>query len=141
MTTTTNNTPRAYTFLGTSDEVTTCDCCGRADLKSTVAIEDEHGHTLYFGVVCAAKALKLPAKDVKVGTKRVDDAKAAALAAEREAAHRAEMERWRAFLGALPVVVRETWGSNRGAIDIFRTQEANGGFAAVQAAYRAQGGK
>jgi hypothetical protein len=22
-------------FLGTSDEVTTCDCCGRKDLKST----------------------------------------------------------------------------------------------------------
>lgn len=26
-------------FLGTTDDVTTCDCCGRENLKSTVALQ------------------------------------------------------------------------------------------------------
>lgn len=133
-------TLRAYTFLGTSDEVNACDCCGRADLKSTVAIEDEHGATLYFGTVCAARALKLPAKEIKAETRKADDAKEAAKRAAQEAARCVEMARWRAFLGALPVVVRETWGQNVGQVDIGLTMQANGGFKAVTAAYRAQGG-
>src|SRR6185369_5700834 len=30
-------------FLGTTDEVTTCECCGRSNLKGTVALELEDG--------------------------------------------------------------------------------------------------
>ena len=44
-------------FLGTSDEVSTCDCCGRKDLKSTVALSIDDGEAVYFGVTCAARAL------------------------------------------------------------------------------------
>ena len=39
----TTNTGRAFTrysYLGTTDEHTTCDCCGKEDLKSTVGIRD-----------------------------------------------------------------------------------------------------
>lgn len=52
-------------FLGTSDEVTTCDCCGKKDLKATVALSIGDADPVYFGVVCAARALKMPAKDVR----------------------------------------------------------------------------
>lgn len=37
-----------------TDEVNTCDCCGKTPLKSTVAFEcQETGETLHFGSVCA----------------------------------------------------------------------------------------
>jgi hypothetical protein len=45
-----------FTAVGTSDEVLTCDCCGRADLQMTVALRDADGEILYFGRNCAAKA-------------------------------------------------------------------------------------
>jgi len=46
-----------YTILGTCDNVTDCDCCGRSNLKRTVALDDGHGVT-YFGTACASKATK-----------------------------------------------------------------------------------
>lgn len=46
-----------FTVLGTCDNVTTCDCCGRADLKRTVALDDGEGVT-YYGTACASKATK-----------------------------------------------------------------------------------
>lgn len=49
---------RKYTILGTSDEVTTCDCCGKKNLRSTVALEATDGSgDVHFGRVCAARAL------------------------------------------------------------------------------------
>ena len=48
---------RTFKFLGNTDEVDTCDCCGRKDLKSTVALENlDTGDVVHFGVVCAARA-------------------------------------------------------------------------------------
>lgn len=46
-----------YKLLGNTDEVTTCDQCGRAELKGTVELEDEFGNVVHFGSVCAAVAL------------------------------------------------------------------------------------
>jgi hypothetical protein len=62
-----------YEYLGTTDEVTTCDCCGKTNLKNTVAIRDlDEGEVLYFGVTCAARALKVQVADVKKGTADAD---------------------------------------------------------------------
>lgn len=85
-------------YLGTSDDVTDCDCCGRKDLKSTVAIETAEGHTVYYGVVCAAKALKTTSKVVKAETKKVDDAKAEEERKAQRARQDAHMAEWTAFL-------------------------------------------
>lgn len=41
--------------LGTTDEVTTCELCGRADLKFTVALESSGG-IVHYGRDCAARA-------------------------------------------------------------------------------------
>lgn len=48
------NTP-AFIFLGTTDEVDTCDCCGKTNLKCTVAFEKADGATVYYGTTCAAR--------------------------------------------------------------------------------------
>ena len=45
-----------YTAVGTTDENTTCDCCGRANLKMTVVLKDEDDEFYFFGRSCAARA-------------------------------------------------------------------------------------
>lgn len=46
-------------ILGITDERTTCECCGKANLKRTVAIEF-NSDIRYYGTTCAAKALNFP---------------------------------------------------------------------------------
>jgi hypothetical protein len=43
-----------FVFLGTTDEVTVCDCCGKSNLKSTVAF-DVAGEIVHYGSTCAAR--------------------------------------------------------------------------------------
>jgi hypothetical protein len=38
-----------------TDEINTCDCCGRADLKATVAMQLSDGGILHYGRTCAAR--------------------------------------------------------------------------------------
>ncbi len=45
------------TILGISEEVTTCDCCGRSHLKRTVALKTDGG-VVHYGCDCAAKAYR-----------------------------------------------------------------------------------
>jgi len=60
-----------YQYEGTTDEVTSCDCCGRANLKSTVVLTDlDEGIERFFGVVCAAKMLKVTSAEVRANAKR-----------------------------------------------------------------------
>ena len=51
-------------FLGTTDTVVTCECCGRTNLKKTVALDDGFG-VRYYGTACAARALGKTTKAVK----------------------------------------------------------------------------
>lgn len=53
-----------YKMRGITDSVTSCDCCGRSDLKSTVVLESDDGTLSHFGKVCASKLLKIGAKEV-----------------------------------------------------------------------------
>lgn len=41
--------------LGTDDGVTTCDCCGKSNLKFTVVIELNDGEIVHYGQVCAGR--------------------------------------------------------------------------------------
>lgn len=41
--------------LGTDDSINECDCCGRVDLKFTVAIELDSGEIVHYGQVCAGR--------------------------------------------------------------------------------------
>ncbi len=46
-------------FIGITDSVSTCDCCGRTNLKRTVALVKEDGSEVFYGTTCAAVALRL----------------------------------------------------------------------------------
>lgn len=75
---------RLFRALGTTDEATTCDYCGRIELRKTVrlAFLDADGtltgDVAYYGTGCAATAGKRTVKDI------IAEAKASELA-EREA--------------------------------------------------------
>jgi hypothetical protein len=88
--TTTDTTRKLYKVLGTTDEVTECEHCGRVELKGTIVlgILDEDGNVedrTYFGAVCGAKAAGWTTKDLRK----------AAAAADRDAAEAARAERQR----------------------------------------------
>lgn len=53
-----------YRNLGFTEDVTSCDCCGRIDLKGTYAIEDtQSGGVSYLGCVCAANRMNWSKKE------------------------------------------------------------------------------
>lgn len=118
----------AARFLGTSDDVTTCECCGRSNLKSTVALLMGDSTTpVYFGVSCAARALRTSSVEVRKGAREVERAHADALAYERHLAERAEDVRWQGFLDA-------SAGAGERIDQIARL----GGFAVARALYAAE---
>jgi hypothetical protein len=45
-----------FKILGISDDVTVCGCCGKSNLKKTVAL-DHDGAVVHYGTDCAARAL------------------------------------------------------------------------------------
>jgi hypothetical protein len=58
------NETTAFRYLGVTDDCTTCEHCGRSDLKSTVVLQilDADGNpesVAYYGSHCAATALKI----------------------------------------------------------------------------------
>lgn len=82
-----NNNARPYKFLGISDERLTCECCGRENLKRTVAVLfQDSQEVLYFGTSCAARALSLTSKEVERSAKGAQAQKEAAEAEARQAA-------------------------------------------------------
>ena len=44
-----------FTAICLDDSVTTCECCGRKDLKATVLMQSDLGALVHFGQVCAAR--------------------------------------------------------------------------------------
>jgi len=47
--------PTAMKALYIDDSITTCDCCGRTELKATVAMQLDCGGILHYGRTCAAR--------------------------------------------------------------------------------------
>jgi hypothetical protein len=48
-----------------TDEIDTCDCCGRTDLKATVAMQLSDGGILHYGRTCAARNSGKTQKQIK----------------------------------------------------------------------------
>lgn len=119
--------------LGTDDSVNVCDCCGRNNLKATVAFETESGDVVNYGVVCAARAMGTDAKTVKVEARKADEAKYEAARKETAKADSDRHERWIAHL------VRITGGIKdySGGFDVFRMIQAAGGYRAASVGFEA----
>ena len=49
--------PTEIRILGVSDEVPTCDCCGKTNLKKTIVIEID-GDVQYWGTECAKQVYR-----------------------------------------------------------------------------------
>jgi len=54
--------------LGITDDVTECYCCGKLNLKQTVAFEID-GNETFYGTTCATKFYKKEFKDIKAEIK------------------------------------------------------------------------
>lgn len=70
---------RAYRIKGTTNDVTTCDLCGREDLKRTVALYvlDPAGNpddVVYFGTDCASRATGWTQQRITRDAKQADKA-------------------------------------------------------------------
>lgn len=121
-----------YIIQGITDERDSCDCCGKTNLKRTVALSDtETGEDVFFGVICAARAMKIAAVDVRRGVASAEAAKAAKVAAERAAKNREQDARWLAHLVAKTGGLRDF----RGDYSIFDMIQALGGFKAARAGF------
>lgn len=62
-------------IYGFTDSKTTCECCGKENLKGTYAISIDGGEILHFGSTCAFKKFGITEKELK---KESDKAKAEA---------------------------------------------------------------
>jgi hypothetical protein len=65
-----------FTAILIDDSTTTCECCGRANLKATVLMQSDIGELVHFGRTCAARNTGKTSQQI---TKEVR--------AERDAAH------------------------------------------------------
>jgi len=88
-------TYRAYRVLGTTDDVTTCEACGRPELKGTLVLQpldadgNDDGEPCYYGSSCGAKLAKSTTREINAEARKADrEAAAAKKAAQEEARHR-----------------------------------------------------
>tara|TARA_R110000803_G_scaffold95931_1_gene164014 strand:- start:796 stop:1167 length:372 start_codon:yes stop_codon:yes gene_type:complete len=60
-------------ILGFTDEITSCDCCGRTELKGTYVMDDKEGNIYYYGSSCGVNAASLTdSKELKKEVKKAD---------------------------------------------------------------------
>jgi hypothetical protein len=93
MNTTASETCKAYRVIGSTNDVTTCEYCGRDELKGTVilAVLDADGNTestVYFGTGCAATAGRRTVKEISEDVKLADRVRREAELATIEESHR-----------------------------------------------------
>lgn len=96
-----------YRVLGTTDDVTECGRCGKAELCGTVVIawldaDGDQDGVDYWGATCAARYLGTTTTDVRTAAQRAnraaEQARRDAEAAEREAQRAEENRRFTAWL-------------------------------------------
>lgn len=91
--------------VGTTDDHTTCECCGRTDLKRTVIMRtlDADGNQIaqsFFGTTCAAKASGRKLSEIKAEAAEGDQAAREAEERARRARARELDAEWQAWLDA-----------------------------------------
>ena len=95
---------KVFRVLGTTDDVTECEHCGRTELKGTIrlGVLDADGNVegvTYFGAVCGARAAGWTTKDIRKAASAADRAAAEAARIERERLASIEHARIRALDG------------------------------------------
>ena len=124
------NATDSIVVFGCNDDQTTCDHCGRTDLKATVALSIDDGPILRFGRGCAATALKVGKASINRAIREVEKAEKLEARRASEARMKAESDAWDAFL------LERT-----GCTEKLEAFERLGGFAAARAAFREATGR
>lgn len=98
-----------YRIKGTTDDITTCDCCGRTGLKKTVilAVLDADGNQedqTYYGTACAAKATRQTTTAIRNAASTADT-------------NNAEARRWAAEFANLPLATYLNANRRAGTVD------------------------
>lgn len=102
-----NTTRRIFRVLGTTDDVTTCELCGREELRGTTVLEaldvegNGTGELLHYGSSCAARAAGWSTREVVTAAKAADDARREAERRAAADAHRAAEHAYRDHLLAV----------------------------------------
>lgn len=102
--TATPSTRSAYRVLGTTDDFTVCELCGRDDLKGTVVLQaldldgNDDGEPVHYGSDCGARAARWSLKEIRSAAHEADRKVAEAAAALRWALSDAEQHRWEFYL-------------------------------------------
>lgn len=112
---TTTQADAAYRVRGTTDDVTTCQICGKPELKGTVILDilDEDGNTeevTYAGTTCAAKLAGRKATAIR------NDAAAADYSRQRAIEHaRQQLSWWEPIEGDRAAIRELYFKANPGA--------------------------
>ena len=82
--------------LHITDDVTTCDCCGKSNLKHTVAMLTDAGEVVHYGTVCASRNSGKPGATIRAEVRDEHARRVAAARDEwaRHPANRAERDRF-----------------------------------------------
>jgi hypothetical protein len=121
--------PKDYAYvskvkvLGTTNDVTTCERCGRSDLAKTVACEYPGGHVRYLGEECAARVTRGRKIDIRQQAREADRGKADEEHRKRQAVAERQHQSW------------EDWAKSHGG-SIPGAIERYGGFSNARAAYK-----
>lgn len=129
-----NETSKIVKTLGTDDSVNVCDCCGKNNLKETIAFETECGEVVHYGVVCASRAIGKPAKVVRAEVKSADNAKFEAELEAKRAAANDRFAKWVLHLVSITGGIKDFAGS----WDVFKMIQAAGGYAKASESFKAQ---
>lgn len=106
---------KVFRVLGTTDEVTMCELCGRDELKGTIVLDelDEDGNAtgniVYYGASCGARAAGWTTKEVRKAAEQADDAKREVEREAQRAAFEANRAEW---LAARDAWIAENIGPN-----------------------------
>jgi hypothetical protein len=79
--------------LGTTDEITVCDCCGKVDLKLTVIMRLDDGQIVNYGTTCAGRNTGKTKQQIRDESRAHAEASLAAAQAEFKASPEAAAER------------------------------------------------
>ena len=62
---------KAVKMLGINDEVTTCECCGKTNLKKTVVLSID-GAQVHYGTQCASRAFRFGRGACKLTARKIE---------------------------------------------------------------------
>jgi hypothetical protein len=141
-------TVMAYRVLGSTPDVTSCDLCGRSDLKGTIILQplDAEGNAepcdpVHFGSDCGARAAGWTQREIKRLARTADDERRAAEAAARETEREAEFARWTAFVAQAAGITpnyRGHIGEPVCGFDLGAAIAKLGGYGAARSMYKAR---